>query len=236
MKNVMPECRYIAEPVVSPDGALLAVEVLTRFFKDGAVLPRPDLIIQNLSLPDKSLLIHTQIDCIELRKSWFESNNITCSVNVDNELAELIVCNPSLNARIVSMPFIALEISECFNGLRAGVSHPVLGGLTESAITLWLDDMGAGDTSVRLLRDGLYHVVKLDRFFFKQCIKEGNLEEVVRALRVFCDKIIVEGVDDICYIAQLKRAGVWGIQGYVYPCVALEEIEYQNAYYKILSR
>lgn len=48
---------------------------------------------------------------------------------------------------------------------------------------------------------------------------------LVKHIRLYCDKIIVGGLENAHYLPVLKTAGIWAIQGTLFPSVALEEVE-----------
>lgn len=48
---------------------------------------------------------------------------------------------------------------------------------------------------------------------------------LVKHIRSYCDKIVVDGQENARYLPVLKTAGIWAIQGTLFSSVALEEVE-----------
>lgn len=74
---------------------------------------------------------------------WFIANNVLLSINIDFDLASVIVSDDSTDQMLDDMPFLRLEIMETFSNLSDGMNNPLLRELAER-YPLWLDDLGSG--------------------------------------------------------------------------------------------
>jgi EAL domain-containing protein (putative c-di-GMP-specific phosphodiesterase class I) len=80
---------------------------------------------------------------------------------------------------------------------------------------LWLDDLGAGNSNVVSLIEGYFEVVKIDRAFFNEQVKKPTFYELIVLIKKYCDKIVIEGIEDRKSMEILREVGIWGLQGYL---------------------
>ena len=123
-----------------------------------------------------------------------------------------------------SMPFIKLELSENFLGLDKGLKNPLLKSLSQGVNGLWLDDLGAGNSNVVSLIEGYFEVVKIDRIFFNEQVKKPTFYELIVLIKKYCDKIIIEGIEDRKSMEILREVGIWGLQGYLFKSIPFENV------------
>ncbi|ARJ43493.1 hypothetical protein B1H58_16575 [Pantoea alhagi] len=220
------EHSFWAQPIHTTDGKLLGVEVLTKFEQPGLYqVINPKYYIKSLSTEAKRQLLIDQLLTIAEHSQWFRHNKQFCNVNIDNDLAELLLNDPWLKNIVMQLPFVRLEISEDFKGLNEGMNNPVLKGLVENLNVLWLDDLGSGKANMQAVITQVYEVVKLDRKFYRQEVEKPYFIEMVRNIRKYCDWIVVEGVEFIEELPILKQADIWGVQGFLYKSVPLTKIQ-----------
>lgn len=108
---------FIAEPIVSIDEKLLGVELLTRFTSNKRQPLHPEFVISSWDLDRKRLFLYEQCGVIASKQTWFERQNLFCTLNIDHQMAFLIRHDYILRQTFESMPFIKLELSEHFPGL-----------------------------------------------------------------------------------------------------------------------
>ncbi|WP_089590108.1 EAL domain-containing protein [Escherichia coli] len=218
------EVIYIAEPIISTStNKLIAVEVLSRFHsKNGATLPT-QRVLGMFTNKMRINLLKSQLDAIVKYKSFFEKNNILCSINVDYGTCLFIYENMHIQEQIIKNKFIALEISENYPNLSdEDFVIPFLLTLTDY---VWLDDFGSGNTTMKTLVKNKYHAIKLDRSFFQENMVKPHFDVIVSNLKKLCPNIIAEGVENIDCHKLSKGMGLWGAQGYFFPSIPLTEIE-----------
>ncbi|VDZ86533.1 EAL domain-containing protein [Kluyvera intermedia] len=216
---------FIAEPIVSIDEKLLGVELLTRFISpDGRPL-HPESVISSWDLDRKRLFLYEQCGNITSMQKWFERKNLFCTLNIDQQMAFLIRHDYILRQTFESMPFIKLELSENFPGLDKGLKSPLLKSLSQGVNGLWLDDLGAGNSHVVSLIEGYFEVVKIDRIFFNEQVKKPTFYELIVLIKKYCDKIVIEGIEDRKSMEILREVGIWGLQGYLFKSIPFENVD-----------
>jgi len=216
---------FIAEPIVSIDEKLLGVELLTRFISpDGRPL-HPEFVISSWDLDRKRVFLYEQCGNIASMQMWFERKNLFCTLNIDQQMAFLIRHDYILRQTFESMPFIKLELSESFLGLDKGLKTPLLKSLSQGVNGLWLDDLGAGNSNVVSLIEGYFEVVKIDRIFFNEQVKKPTFYELIVLIKKYCDKIIIEGIEDRKSMEILREVGIWGLQGYLFKSIPFENVD-----------
>lgn len=216
---------FIAEPIVSIDEKLLGVELLTRFISpDGRPL-HPEFVISSWDLDRKRLFLYEQCGNIASMQKWFERKNLFCTLNIDQQMAFLIRNDYILRQTFESMPFIKLELSENFPGLDKGLKSPLLKSLSQGVNGLWLDDLGAGNSNVVSLIEGYFEVVKIDRIFFNEQVKKPTFYELIVLIKKYCDKIVIEGIEDRKSMEIMREVGIWGLQGYLFKSIPFENVD-----------
>ncbi|EMW2199727.1 EAL domain-containing protein [Enterobacter hormaechei] len=216
---------FIAEPIMNLEGKLLGVELLTRFISESKQPLHPASVISGWDFDQKRLFLYVQLGVIATKQDWFEQNGLFCSLNIDYDMATLMRHDGLLQITVNSMPFIRLEVSEEFPGLEHGLHNPILKALSQSVNPLWLDDLGAGNANVASLLEGYFEVVKIDRRFFNDQIDKPTFPLLIKNIKKYCDKIVVEGVESRQHLDILQEAGIWGVQGYLFKSVPFHTIE-----------
>jgi len=216
---------FVAEPIVSIHESLLGVELLTRFILNSSKPLHPQFVISGWDLERKRVFLYEQRDIIAIKQRWFESNGLFCTLNIDRDMATLLNSDDTLRTLFASMPFVKFEISEHFHSQESELNNPLLESLKQGVNGLWLDDLGAGNANITCLLNGYFEVAKIDRYFFKEEIKKNTFPLLIKNIRKYCDKIVVEGVEDRQHFALLQEANIWGLQGYLFESVAFHEVE-----------
>ncbi|MCG7387297.1 EAL domain-containing protein [Pantoea sp. ACRSB] len=220
------EHSFWAQPIHTTDGKLLGVEVLTKFEQPGLYqVINPKYYIKSLSVEAKRQLLIDQLLTIEEYSHWFRHNNQYCTVNIDFDLADLLLNDPWLKNIVMQLPFVRLEISEDFEGLNDGMNNSVIRSLVENLNILWLDDLGAGRANMQAVTTQVYEVVKLDRKFYRQEIEKPTFCTLIDNIKKYCDRVVVEGVEFIEELPILRESGIWGVQGYLFKSVPLNRVQ-----------
>ncbi|WP_347449277.1 EAL domain-containing protein [Pantoea stewartii] len=224
--NLSLNVSFILEPIRSPGGGLLAMEILSRFRvndEESHGTFSPDSILRKVTLDDKKKLFAHQLDAVERQSAFFSGNNVLCSLNVDVSLAEFICNSPDIKTQLINMPFVRLEISEMFPEMNNSLCNPLLVNLSRD-FGLWLDDFGSGYANMSAIHSGLFETVKINKAFFWKHVASPLWPGILREIRRDVTSIIVEGVETEAQTDQL-RDSVEGLQGYLFPPVPLSEPE-----------
>lgn len=220
--NLAVDASFILEPIKSPKGNVIAMELLSRFFIAGearSVMFPPELLFRNATRDEKNRLFSHQIDSVEEQSLFFVKNNIICTLNIDVCQAEFICNTPGIKKKLIDMPFIRLEISEAFPEMSNSIHNPLLASLSRD-FGLWLDDFGAGYANLAAVHSGLFETVKIDKTFFWKQVESPLWPGILREIRRDVASIVVEGVETERQTEQL-RDSVEGMQGYLFPPVLL---------------
>ncbi|MGD8204403.1 EAL domain-containing protein [Pantoea sp. FN0305] len=217
---------FFAEPVMSTDGKLLGVELLTKFHH--ADMPVLDSKYYILAMPieQKRQLLIQQLTEIQIAASWFRDYGLFCSLNVDRHQARLCAYDRELVEWLAGLcDFMRIEISEDFEGLEYGINEPLLRKLIANGNDLFLDDLGAGRANLAALTTGCYHTVKLDKAFYRHEVQKPTFSTMIKNIKRYCDRIIIGGVEEKGELKILNDAEVWGVQGYLYRSVIFHKLE-----------
>lgn len=216
---------FVAEPIVSINENLLGVELLTRFVLNMTKSLHPQFVISGWNFEKKRSFLYQQVDVIFSKRSWFERNSLFCTLNIDGDMAMLINNDKNLKNHLTSMPFVKLEVSENFHEHESELNNPLLKSLNQGRNGLWLDDLGAGNANITCLLNGYFEVAKIDRCFFKEEIKKNTFPLLIKNIRKYCDKIVVEGIENRQHFPVLREANIWGLQGYLFESVPFHQVE-----------
>jgi EAL domain-containing protein (putative c-di-GMP-specific phosphodiesterase class I) len=216
---------FIAEPMRDTTNRLLGVEMIARFSADTVRPLHADFIVSAWDSEQKRNFMLKQIQLIAEKRDWFENNNLLCTLHLIDEMALLAIGDPVIKSALHAMPFIALELSERFLSSTICLNNLLINSLCEGPNALWLGDLGSGNVGASPLVCGHFDVVKLDRGFFLEQVEKPMFPVLIKNIREYCDRVAVEGVDDAWLSDVVSNAGIWAVQGGIFPSVAFNDIE-----------
>lgn len=221
--------RYVFQPVYSMEGKLLAVEMLSRFNSLDDDLTLPVGIGINLLSPEQRIeLFNEQLILAHRYAAWFSKHDVLLTINIEEAVVESILSDQQMRQRIAHCPFIAFEISEGFPNLSAGKNNESVSRLSEMFM-LCLDNFGSGQATLTALYDGLFDYVKIDKRFYWQLFTHQGYDVVIDALlkniNLLCKGVIVGGIERKEYFNKLRHAGVFGLQGFLWPSVGVDSLQ-----------
>jgi len=211
--------RFIAEPILNQNGEVTAMEVLTRFATPGTT----QSILTGMTREQKKVLLTEQLIHIKKIRCFFEDKCIQCSVNIDFDMANLLLSEKEMRDIISSCPFIRLEISEDFPDLSFGFKNPLLKKLYELC-PLWLDDFGSGLTNFKSLHNGLYEKVKIDKCFFWANYCQPEMNVLIKKIRTYSPGIVIEGIEKESHLEIFTDDDIL-YQGYLFKHINLSMIK-----------
>lgn len=221
--NIEVNCSYVCEPIHKQDGSLLAVELLSRFSAKSVDLSMDvEQFIRELGVAGKTELFHDQLRAVKTYSEWFITNNVLLSINIDFDLASVIVSDDSTRRMMDEMPFLRLEIMETFSNLSDGMNNPLLRELAER-YPLWLDDLGSGGSTLNAVTANIFEYVKIDKHFFWQHNKH-TFPILINNIKKYCLGVIVVGVENQDELTQLKGSNIDAMQGYLFNPLTLDEL------------
>ncbi len=216
------------QPVVDAQTEkLVAAEALLRWRNDEYGIVPPDHFIPVLErdplFPDLGeWILRTSIVAAkkirELYPDFIINVNLSYSQIEKPEFVEMVM--HILRNENYPPENLCLEITERCRLLDMDLLKNVVVNLRGSGVKIALDDFGTGFSSVGLVKNLAFDVIKIDRSFvlkIEQDEKERKLiEHFVKLGSIFGANICVEGIETAQMRDILKQYGVSGFQGYYY--------------------
>ena len=150
----------------------------------------------------------------------------TCLNSISVNLSRRDFCNPDLFDRVVQIldtydvphDVIKLEITESIMLEDAAVFSEVLGKFTQAGFSMWMDDFGSGYSSLNVLKNYNFDLMKFDMLFLKDFSIKGRrlLAAMINMAKSLGIQTLAEGVELKEHQEFLKAAGCEVLQGFFY--------------------
>ncbi|MBQ6134510.1 MAG: EAL domain-containing protein [Lachnospiraceae bacterium] len=233
------EFRAYYQPKVDvTTGRLAGAEALCRWYENGKLVPPGDFIPVLEQSMDICLLDFYMLEavCHDIRKWMDEGKDIVrISVNlsrknlIDADLLQRIV--DLVDSYKVPHEYIEIELTETKTEVEFKRLKDVVTGLQRAGIKTAVDDFGVGYSSLNLIREIPWDVLKIDRCLLPV---KGDAEEVTRLM--FCHvasmaknmglECVAEGVETMEHIDLMRDNGCNIAQGFYFdPPLRIEEFE-----------
>ena len=219
---------YYQPKVDLRDYRLTGAEALCRWFHNGEMMP-PYKFIPVLEQSDAIctldfyMLEHV---CRDIRR-WLHEGKRAVRVSVN--LSRRHMGNPNLLSYILDIinryqvphEFIEIELTETTTDVDFKDLRMVVGGLVDRGIHTAVDDFGIGYSSLNLIRELPWSVLKIDRSFLPT---EGNwntqtatvLKHLIALAKSMGVDCIAEGVETVEQISLLKENDCLLAQGFYF--------------------
>jgi EAL domain-containing protein (putative c-di-GMP-specific phosphodiesterase class I) len=182
-----------------------------------------------LIVPIGEWVIHQALDQVE---RWRESRpGVTISVNLsarqlgDSHLVEHLAEEMRDGGHDPGV--LCLEVAEGALEAAPELAMRQLAALNELGITLAIDDFGTGTSSSITLSELPVHILKIDTTLVSQLGRvESDVDpvsDVVELGHALGLRVVAEGVETDAQLAQLRRLGCDGAQGYLFSQPMPEE-------------
>lgn len=203
-------------------------EALCRWFHDGELIPPVKFIPvfernKAICTLDFYMLEHV---CRDIRQ-WLDSGRDVVKVSVN--LSRCNLGEPQLVERIIatvdkySIPheFIEIELTETTTDVTYSELKKVVFGLQASGISTAVDDFGIGYSSLNLISDLPWNVLKIDKKFLEanQAGASHNylmLKHIISLAQSFGIECVVEGVETVEHVKVLKESNCYMAQGFYF--------------------
>ena len=203
-------------------------EALCRWFHDGEIIPPIKFIPvfeQNKAICtlDFYMLEHV---CRDIRK-WIDNGRDVVKVSVN--LSRCNLGEPQLVERIITMvdkyniphEYIEIELTETTTDVAFSELKKVAFGLQASGISIAVDDFGIGYSSLSLISDLPWNVLKIDKKFLQvnQPSTAHNylmLKHIISLAQSLGIECVVEGVETVEHIKVLKENNCYMAQGFYF--------------------
>lgn len=203
---------FLLEPIHAPSGDTMAWELLTHVAQEKRGAYSGHQLFNNLLVPEKWQLFQLQLEQIgALYQSGFAH---IVSLNVDGDIIDAILASDALQQKLDRLPLLRLEVSALFTAryqARDRLMLQKLAGITPAL--LWLDDFGAGGSTLAMLSSGIFEYVKTDKHFFWKYGEGFAFDSLINHVNDLCRGVIVQGVDMPEHLDMLARRAVSGLQG-----------------------
>lgn len=142
--------------------------------------------------------------------------------------SRLLLHNPAYISRISEMlkrydipkGYIELEITETVFFTERDKMISILNELKAREVLLSMDDFGSGYSSLNMLKDFPFDVLKIDKEFFSESITSESSTWILRKIIEMADglgiRVICEGVETKEQVEMLQQIGCRYVQGYYY--------------------
>lgn len=209
---------------------LAGAEALCRWFRNGKVISPGEFIpvlegSKAICTLDFYMLDHV---CRDIRR-WLDEGReaVKVSVNIsrlhlgDEDLLESIL--RIIDKYKVPHHFIEIELTETTTDVDYKELKKIVYGLREQDISTSVDDFGVGYSSLNLIREMPWNVLKIDKSFLPTQEEENNDPSKVKMLRHIITmsqdlglECIVEGVETAEQVKLLKDCKCYLAQGFYF--------------------
>ncbi len=209
---------------------LAGAEALCRWFRNGKVISPGEFIpvlegSKAICTLDFYMLDHV---CRDIRR-WLDEGReaVKVSVNLsrlhlgDEDLLESIL--RIIDKYKVPHHFIEIELTETTTDVDYKELKKIVYGLREQDISTSVDDFGVGYSSLNLIREMPWNVLKIDKIFLPTQEEENNDPSKVKMLRHIITmsqdlglECIVEGVETAEQVKLLKDCKCYLAQGFYF--------------------
>lgn len=204
---------------------LCGAEALVRWKHDDTVIPPFKFVPlmernENICKLDFYMLEHVCADIVE----WLEKGIIPPRISVNfsrKNLGNAILAEEIHNVvKKYNVPenLVQIEITETIDEYPLSYLKKVVEALQNYGMTVAIDDFGTGSSSINLLREISFDVLKIDKQFI-ECHSEKEvklLEHIIHIARDIKASVIAEGVEEKDQLEMLKNLGCDEIQGYIF--------------------
>lgn len=220
---------YYQPKMNSKNNRLIGAEALCRWMREGQMVS-PDRFIPVLEQSndicklDFYMLEHV---CRDLRR-WIDTGFEVVRISVN--FSRVNLTNADFTKKVIEIidrykvphEYIAVELTETAIDVSFETLAKVVNSLNEAGVCTSVDDFGIGYSSLNIIRDLPWKVLKLDRSFLplpddkeyeQKKIMLSHMISMVQALGLQC---IAEGAEVKEQIDLLAECGCYFIQGYYY--------------------
>lgn len=221
--------RPFYQPVAwSKTGEICGAEALVRWIDPNRGFLSPGNFVPAL---EENKLIHKLDACIfesvckDIRKNMDAGLPVVpVSINfsrLDFQLMDAIGFLEGLIKKYnIPKDFIHVEVTESALMEDENLLKKSVSSLKEKGYAVWLDDFGSGYSSLNVLKDYNFDVVKIDMVFLKGFEKNEKskvlIKSIIELAKLLKMRTLTEGVETKEHVDFLKEAGCERLQGYYF--------------------
>jgi len=208
---------------------IIGAEALCRWFHEGHIIPPMEFIPileQGMEVCDLDFYILDRV-CADIRRWLDEGRNVVkISVNlsrkhlVDVDLLEHIMT--IIDRHDVPHKYIEIELTETTTDVQFKDLKRVVAGLRREGVSTAVDDFGIGYSSLNLIREIPWDVLKVDKDFLpldnenKTSVTSIMFRHVIALAQEMGLKCVVEGVESEKQLDTLKDNNCFIAQGFYF--------------------
>jgi len=230
------------EPFYQPkvdtnENRICGAEALVRWRqKDGSIIYPNDFVPimeKNGSVCDMDFCILERV-CQDI-KEWLEEGMklVPISVNFsrrnlsNDTLAEQI--SWTIEKYNIPKKYIQIEITETLDEYPMEDLYDLVEKLHLYGISSAIDDFGTGGSSIKLMKDVPFDVLKIDKTFvdYENYKEKQVLFDIIHMAEDVGIEVVAEGVEEMLQVEELKKMGCTVIQGYVFS-KPVEKAEFEK--------
>ena len=218
-------------------GKIIGAEALCRWRHNGELVLPGDFIpaleeTNDICKLDFSMLANV---CRDIRR-WLDEGRQVVRISVN--LSRKHMMNPNLLEDVVKIVdefrvphrYLEFECTETTTDVEFGVLQQIVNGLRKMGFSMAVDDYGVGYSSLNLLRNIPWNVVKIDRSLLPENADGINnnklivvLKHVVGMLQEIGMECVVEGVETEYQLDLLRKMDCDVVQGFYFDRPLLVE-------------
>ena len=208
---------------------VMGAEALVRWVKDDGTIVSPGdfiPIFETNGFIEKLDFYMLEKICAILGELEKDENKKAYPISVNQ--SRILINNPDyiknvervLNRYEIDHNNIQLEITETVFFDEKEKMIEVVNRLKEFGLTLDMDDFGSGYSSLNILKDIAFDVLKIDKEFFSESAASKTsiviLQKIIEMADALNISVICEGVETAEQVELLKSVGCKAVQGYFY--------------------
>ena len=221
--------RAYYQPVVwSKNKELCGAEALARWIDPVYGFLSPADFIPVL---EEARLIHkldegiVKYVCSNMRRAIDENRPVVpVSINfsrLDFELMDVIkVIEENVEKYNIDKNYIHVEVTESALADNVDELHRIIGEIKNLGYAVWLDDFGSGYSSLNVLKDFTFDVVKIDMTFLSNFDTNEKTKDILDCIIQLANRLgmktLTEGVETEAESTFLENIGCGRLQGYLF--------------------
>jgi len=215
---------------------IVGAEAIARWICNGEIVPTADYISimeKNGTICDLDFYILNRV-CQDI-ENWIKQGiePVQTSVNFSRKnlgnpiLAEAI--SNAVDKYDIPKSLIQIEITETIDEFPMSYLVGVVDALHRYGLSAAIDDFGVGSSSISLLSQSDFDVLKIDRTFieYRDDREKQLLKDIIQMAGNIGIDVLAEGVETEEKVDELKKMGCYIIQGFVYD-KALRKNDFEN--------
>ena len=208
---------------------IVGAEILCRWIKDdgSTVFPTDFIpIFEQNGFVEKLDFYMLEVLCAKIKEYKKKSGYRIVPISINQ--SRILLCNPEYLKNVervmtrydTSIDDIQIEITESvfLNDREKMIS--LVDELKEMGLQLCMDDFGSGYSSLNILKDIPFDVLKIDKDFFSESNTSKDTKMIMHRIVEMADdlgiQVVCEGVETKEQIEMLKEIGCSMVQGYFY--------------------